>query len=72
MHKISKTELMKVNNATWIYVKVCIKSQTLKLELNFLREGFSKSKIFLILNVSQIRSEGGVIRFLFSPKFKKI
>ena len=27
MHKISKTELMKVNNATWIYVKVCIKPQ---------------------------------------------
>ena len=29
MHKISKTELKKVNNATWIYVKVCIKSQKL-------------------------------------------
>ena len=35
MHKISKTELKKVNNATWIYVKVCIKSQMLKLELSF-------------------------------------
>ena len=34
MHKISKTELMKVNNATWIYVKVCIKSKMLKFELS--------------------------------------
>ena len=52
MHKIPKTELM--NNATWIYVKVCIKSQMLKLELSMAILGL----------------EGGVIKFLFSPKFK--
>ena len=27
MHRILRTKLMKVNNDTWIYVKVCTKSQ---------------------------------------------
>ena len=27
MHKIPNTELMEVNNATWIYVKVCIQAE---------------------------------------------
>ena len=51
MHKIPKTESRKVNDATWIYVKVCIKSQMLKLELNLAILGL------LLASMSSSRSD---------------
>ena len=77
MHNILKTELMKVNNATWINVKVCIKSKMLKLELSLeilglffcIKSQMLKLELSLAI-LGLFFSEGGVPKILNFPKLK--